>query len=139
MQDIYGLALNGEENPINMRDVAVEQLAHFKREGRALRSYDAALRKLSKRCDCILQSQEPLRAGVSGILGRSQSRIASASCSAATVVSTRKVMLAAQLGEKVGGRSGTADSHIFVAMADALDGSGDVLALPFQIGCQNVV
>src|SRR5271157_4349256 len=69
----------------------------------------------------------------------SQSRTASASSSATAVVSTRKVMLAAQAGEKLGGGSGTPGSYILVAVTDALNGFCEVLALPLQVGGQNIV
>ena len=56
-----------------------------------------------------------------------------------TAAVTRKAMLAAQIGEKLGGGSGTPGSHILVAAADALDGFREVLALLLQIGGQNIV
>jgi len=40
MQDVYRFILNREENSIDVRCVAVEQMAHFKREG--CRSPEAA-------------------------------------------------------------------------------------------------
>src|SRR5208282_4273963 len=69
----------------------------------------------------------------------SQSRIASASCSAAAVVSTRKVMLAAQIREKFGGRLGASGFYIFVAMADSFDRFREVLPLPFEIRSQSII
>ena len=48
-------------------------------------------------------------------------------------------MLAAQIGEKLGGRSGTSGSYILVALTDALDGFCEVLALPLQVGGQSIV
>src|SRR4029077_826884 len=68
-----------------------------------------------------------------------QSRIASASFSAAAVVSTRKVMLAAQAGERLSRGAGTPSSYILEAVTNALDGLCKVLALPLQVGCQSVV
>ena len=38
MQDVHGFVFNREENPIHVRSVAIEQVAHLKREDRALRS-----------------------------------------------------------------------------------------------------
>lgn len=37
MQDVYGIVLNREQNPIHVGRVAVEQVAHFKGKDRALR------------------------------------------------------------------------------------------------------
>ena len=68
-----------------------------------------------------------------------QSRIASASFSAAAVVSTRKVMLAPQIGEKFGGRSGAPGSYILVPLTDAVGGFCEVLAFPLKVGCQSIV
>ena len=48
-------------------------------------------------------------------------------------------MLAAQIGEKLCGGSGTPGSYIFVAVTDALDGSCEVLALPLQVSGQSIV
>src|ERR1700731_2497215 len=69
----------------------------------------------------------------------SQSRIASASCSADAVVSTRKVMLAAEVREKLGGGPGAPGFYIFVALADSLDGFCEVLPLPFEVGSQRII
>jgi hypothetical protein len=68
VQDVYSLVLEREQNPIHMGCVALEQVAHFKGECRALGSYWAPLWKLSKRSDSILQGQKPPDAGVSGML-----------------------------------------------------------------------
>jgi hypothetical protein len=38
VQDVHGVVLNCEENPIDVRRVAEEQMTHFKREHGALRS-----------------------------------------------------------------------------------------------------
>lgn len=38
MQDVHRLVLNREQNPIHVRFVAIEQMAHFKGKDRALRS-----------------------------------------------------------------------------------------------------
>ena len=38
MQDVHRFVFNREENPIHVRNVAVEQIPHFKREDRVLRS-----------------------------------------------------------------------------------------------------
>jgi len=48
-------------------------------------------------------------------------------------------MLAAQIGEKLGGGSGTPGFYILVAVTDALDGFREVLPLPLQIGGQSIV
>jgi hypothetical protein len=48
-------------------------------------------------------------------------------------------MLAAQIGEKLCGGSGTPGSYIFVAVTDALDGSCEILALPLQVSGQSIV
>jgi len=48
-------------------------------------------------------------------------------------------MLAAQIGEKFGGGSGTPGSDILVASTDALDGFCEVLALPLKVGGQSIV
>ncbi len=55
VQDVDDIVFNREQNPIHVRRAAVEQMAHFKREGGALRSPWAPLRKFSKRCDGVLQ------------------------------------------------------------------------------------
>ena len=48
-------------------------------------------------------------------------------------------MLAAQIGEKLGGGSGPSGFHVLVAATDALDGLRKVLALPFQVGGESIV
>jgi hypothetical protein len=48
-------------------------------------------------------------------------------------------MLAAQIGEKLGGWSGAAGLHILVAATDALSGFCEVLTLPLEIGGQSIV
>src|ERR1022692_2278349 len=68
-----------------------------------------------------------------------QWRISSASFSAAADVSTRKVMLAAEVGEKFAGGSGAPSLYILVAFADAFGSVGEVLALPLQIGGKYVI
>ena len=52
---------------------------------------------------------------------------------------TRKAMLAAQIGEKLSGGSGTPGSYILVAVTDALDGLCEVLAFPLKVGDQSIV
>jgi hypothetical protein len=48
-------------------------------------------------------------------------------------------MLAAQIGEKLGGWSGAPGLYILVAVTDALSGLCEVLALPLEIGGQSIV
>jgi hypothetical protein len=45
-----------------------------------------------------------------------------------------KVMLAAQIGERLGGGPGAPCFYILVAVTHALDGFCKVLALPLQVG-----
>jgi hypothetical protein len=48
-------------------------------------------------------------------------------------------MLAVEVGEKLGGRSGASGSQILVTATDALDRFCEVLALPLEIGGQSFV
>jgi hypothetical protein len=48
-------------------------------------------------------------------------------------------MLAAQIGEKLGGGSGTPCLYILVTVPDALSGFCEVLALPLEIDGQSIV
>jgi hypothetical protein len=48
-------------------------------------------------------------------------------------------MFAAQIGEKLGGGSGTPGPHILIALTDALDGFCEVLTFPLKVGGQNIV
>jgi hypothetical protein len=61
----------------------------------------------------------------------SHSSIASASVSAET--STWNAMLAAHLGKKFSGWSGTSGFYVFMTSADAFNRFLEVLALPFKI------
>ena len=45
MEDVDCIALNREQNPVYVRRVAVEKVAHFKRKYLALRSQRTTLRK----------------------------------------------------------------------------------------------
>jgi hypothetical protein len=68
MKNIHDLALDGKENPVYVRFVAVEELAHFKGKLHGLRSERAAFWKGSKGRNSVIQSQEPPDAGLSGVL-----------------------------------------------------------------------
>src|ERR1700722_5469670 len=52
---------------------------------------------------------------------------------------SRKIMLAAQVREKFGGRPGAPGFYILVALADSLDGFCKVLPLPFEVGSQRII
>ena len=54
VQDVHSIARNGEQNPIYVRQVAVEQVADFKGKERALRSHRAAFRKFGQGFDRVL-------------------------------------------------------------------------------------
>jgi hypothetical protein len=58
--------------------------------------------------------------------------MASASRSAAGVVSTRNAILSAHPGKELGGGASAARPHVFIPLADALDGLLIVGAFPFE-------
>jgi len=70
VQDPYSFVLDGEQNPIQMRFVAVEKLTNFEREPRILGSDGTAFGKRGERGDRVVQSQKPADACFSGMLGK---------------------------------------------------------------------
>jgi len=62
--------LDSEQNPIQMRFVAVKKLTYFERKPRILGSDGTAFGKRGERGDRVIQSQKPANAGFSGMLGK---------------------------------------------------------------------
>jgi hypothetical protein len=69
----------------------------------------------------------------------SHSRIQSASLSACADVSTRNAMLQAHVGKEVSGGPGTSGFYVFMTPANTFNSFLEILALPFQIGCQSFI
>jgi len=68
VHDVDRLTLDGEQNPVHMWLAPVEQMPHLEGKFRILRRQRAALREIGERRDGVLQSQEPAKASIPGML-----------------------------------------------------------------------
>jgi len=68
MQDEYGVALNTEQNPIDVRFAAVEQLTYLKRKPGGFWSEATPVREGVERSDLLFHSLKPAEACLTGVL-----------------------------------------------------------------------
>ena len=68
MKDLHRLAIDREENPIDARFAAVEELPHFKGKSPGFRSKGTTFRESGKRRNCIVQREKPTNASFTGVL-----------------------------------------------------------------------
>jgi hypothetical protein len=132
VQDIHSLGLDGEEDSIDVRLSAVQQLTDLEGKAGVFRCEWITAWKRGKRGYSVLHRQKPAKAGVTCILS-SQSSTASASRSKLSVVSTRKSVFMADLVQKFSSRPSAPGLHVFMASANALNSFLRVSALPFKV------